>query len=233
MLFRFEQGERRAQTGRPIVVEAVRGMDDSTEATSYIMGYMRSVVSTLGGIGISDPQDLGIHESFMHIVVQDQRLEGTTGIEGLADGTRGIAPKDGEYTHLGQSAWNHYRDGHKIGFAFARANIRKGNFAALAHASQIPEQLQRELLPEMQAWLEGLGITQVKPELVLNFHPVAREVFSYIATNGNDGLEGFIGNTVDRVTKSSFYDDSKKAEIIAGIGKVTTFARKARNLKSF
>lgn len=232
MLRRFEQGENRARAGRPIVVDAVRGIKDPTEVTSYIMGYMKSVTSALAEIGISNPQDIDVHESFMHIVVQDPKVEGTTGIEGLSDGMRAVTSRDEEYTHLGQSPWNHYRDGHKIGLAFARANVRRGSFAAIASFQDIPEDSQQQLLPEIQMWLESQGIAKIKPEIILNLHPVAREVFAYVVENGDEGLDTFNRRMIERVIKNPHFEASKRAEIIGGIGKTAKFAKRAREIKS-
>lgn len=232
MLRRFEQGENRAQAGRPIVVDAVRGIRNPAEATTYVMGYMKSVTAALNDIGISEPQDIGIHESFMHIAVQDQKMEGTSGIEGMSDGSMAIASREAEYGHLGQSPLSHYRDGHKIGLAFAHANVRKGNFAAITHVQNIPENTQEQLLPEIQTWLASQGITQVKPEIVLNLHPVAREVFAYVVEKGDNGFDEFYRNMIERVIKNPHFDADKKAEIIGGIGKTAKFARRIREIKS-
>lgn len=231
MVRRFEQGERRALAGKPIVVEAVRGIKPA-EATTYVMGYMKSLTAVIGEIGITDPQEIGVHESFLHIAVQDQRVEGTSGIEGISDGSRAITSQESSYRHLGQSPWNHYKDGHKIGFAFARANTRHGKFAALAHAQDIPEELQQQLLPEMQEWLTNMDIHKIKPELVLNLHPVSREVFAYIVENGDEGYDAFSHQLVERVIKSPHYEGDKKSEIIKGIGITARFARRAREVKS-
>ncbi len=232
MLRRFEQGEKRAQAGRPIVVDAVRGIKNPAEATTYVMGYMKSVTAALNDIGISEPYDIGIHESFMHIVVQDQKMEGTSGIEGMSNGSMAIANREAEYSHLGRSPLSHYRDGYKIGLAFARANMRRGNFAPIAHVQDIPEGVQQQLLPEVQTWLVGQGITQVKPEIVLNLHPVAREVFAYVVENGDERLEQFYRSIIERVIKNPHFDSNKKVEIIGGIGKTARFAKRAREIKT-
>lgn len=231
MLHRFEQGENRALAGKPIVVDAVRGIKQPFEVASYVMGYMNSVTSALTEIGITDPQEIGVHESLMHIVVQDPKVEGTTGIEGLSDGMRAVASRDSEYTHLGQSPLNHYRDGHKIGLVFAKANARRGKFAAIANFQDIPEDFRQQLLPEIQMWLVSQGITKIKPEIVLNLHPVAREVFAYVVENGDNGLEAFTHQTIERVIKNPHFEASKKAEIIGGIGKTAKFAKRIREIK--
>lgn len=232
MLRYFEKGENRAQAGRPIVVDAVRGIRNPVEATTYVMGYMKSVTAVLNDIGISDPQDIGIHESFMHIVVQDPKMEGTCGIEGMSDGSMAIAGREEEYGHLGQSPLSHYKDGYKIGLAFAQANVRQGKFAAIANVQAIPEGVQQQLLPEIQLWLASQGITQVKPEIVLSLHPVAREVFAYVVENGDNGFDMFYRNMIERVIKNPHFDNAKKAEIIGGIGKTAKFARRIREVKS-
>lgn len=232
MLHRFEQGEHRALSGKPIVVDAVRGIKDTAEVNSYIMGYMGPVTAALSEIGITTPQDLGIHESFMHVVVQDPKIEGTTGIEGLSDGMRAIERREKEYQHLGESSLNHYVDGHKIGFAFARANIRKGNFRAIAEEEKIPFDLQKQLHPEIQKWLEGQGLSKIKPEVVLHLHPFAREVFAYVIENGEQDLESFRKDISERVRKNPHYDTDAQERIIKGLTNTVTFAERARESES-
>lgn len=216
MLQRFEQGEKRAHAGKLIVIDAVRGIQNPAEVTTYIMGYMKSVTASLSEIGITEPAQLGVHESFMHIVVQDPNVEGTTGIEGLYDGTRAVEPAD-IHSHLDESSLNHYRDGYSIGVAFARANARRGKFEALAGFDEIPKQLRELLSQEVKVWLKNWGIDASLPEFFLRLSPIARLSFSYGIVSGEKGFTDYSKKLKEKVMRDASIDQEEKEILAAGI----------------
>ncbi len=228
MLHRYEQGVHRAEAGKPIVVDAVRGITSPEIATAYIMGYMNSVVKRLAEIGITQPDQIGIHESFMHIVVQDPKVEGTSGIEGLSDGMRLNVPKSDEYKHLGKSPLNHYQDGYKIGFAFALAKTRRGDFELLPAEPEISPTQKTALNTEIKEWLEGKGVTWTDAGIVLHFHPLARLSFAYYLNNGEDGFEEYSQGLSERVNKNTDYSTEQKQAILEGIERSFKFAKKVK-----
>ena len=44
------------------MVDAVRGIKNRAESTTYVMDYMKCVPATLNDIGIAESSDIGIHE---------------------------------------------------------------------------------------------------------------------------------------------------------------------------
>lgn len=185
-------GRRRAQGGKVVPVDVLREMSSKPQrVTEYLYGYMSQVEIALAEIGITTPTQLDIHESFMHIVVRDPELEGISGIRGLADGTQVVKQSD-VYKQIEPSDWNHYRDGYKIGFAFARTNIRKGNFEALALEEDIPEDKQSLIKEEIGQWFVSKGITKLDPGVVLHFNPYTRLGFAYRLNNGENGFDIYL-----------------------------------------
>lgn len=227
MLTMHARGRGRAEAGRPIVMQAVRGIKDPERIREYLSGYMGVVEKSLEDIGIVSPIDLGIHESFMHVVVQDPFISGTTGIEGLNDGMR-LHDIDLYHEGLGKSHWNHYRDGHKIGVAFARANIRQGKFEAMAEEEVLAMQHRQLARDEVKTWLTSRGIATLDPQVVIHLHPIARLSFAHVINYGEEGLGAFRQSLEERVRRNEYYTDEKKDELISGIDRSMGFAKGIR-----
>lgn len=224
-------GRKRAMSGRPLVVEAVREIKDTERVKEYLFGYMSFVEEALADIGISGPDDIGIHESFQHILVKSPDLEGTSGIYGLCDGMS-LKPLDDVYGDPGESAWNHYQDGHKIGVAFARANIRKGNFEAIAPFESI-KRAQRDIIePEIKKWLENNGITKYDPEIVLSLNPLVRLAFAYCISQGNGDFAEYSKNLFKKLDENTSYSGTEKEKIKSGINRAPSLAERVRATSS-
>ena len=226
----FAKGARRAAAGRLPIIQAIREIKEPDRIREYLYGYMGVVVDGLSEMGITSPTDLGIHESFQHVVIQDGDMSLTSGIEGLRDGMMGVGEVV-EHERLGRSPWNHYRDGQKIGFAYAQSLVRQGNFESLTSESEIPEERRKVLLGDIAHWFDLKGIKGMRPDMLLHFHPIARQVFAHIALNGTDSFDQFEVYLIDKVNKSPYYSPEKKKEIIAGIPSAKLMSEKllARN----
>lgn len=221
-------GRKRAMAGRPIVTEAVIGIRNRERVREYLFGYVGFVEESLAEIGIEGPASLGIHESFQHVVVQDPTVEGLSGIDGLNDGMR-LKEEDDSFGSLGYGESIHYQDGYKIGSAFARANVRKGNFEAIPIAQKISQEGTQMIKPVIKGWLEENGALKFDPSIVLALNPVVRLAFAYCISNGNAGFEDYSKKLLERLEANTEYSDEVKKLIAEGINRSPLLARKAKS----
>lgn len=191
----METGRTRALSGKYPLIGVVRELYKKTpeRATEYLYGYMSVVQETLVNSGISDPQQLGINESFAHVVIQDPRNVEITGIEGLVDGMKVVEPSN-KYGRIGSSTHTHYADGYKIGFAFTREHVKSGRFEALTHEKSMSPMEKGVITDDIRQWIADNKIKGVTAEVILHLNPYARTGFS--SFHNNESLEHFL----DRIT---------------------------------
>ena len=222
----YAKGARRALAGRLPIIQAIRGIREPERVREYLYGYMSVVATGLSEIGITSPTDIDVHESLQHVVIQDGNMSLTSGIEGLRDGMMGICEAT-TYERLGTSPWNHYQDGQKIGFAYARSLVKKGNFESLGAEDAIPDERREVLMGDIASWLEANNISGMRPDMLLHFHPIARQVFARIAIHGSDSFDEFQIGLIDKVNKNPHYSAEQKKQIIQGIPQAKLFSEKA------
>jgi len=219
-------GRRRAISGRPIVTEAVLGIQQRERIREYLFGYISFVEESLAGIGIEGPSDIGIHESYQHVVVQDPSVEGLSGIEGLNDGMR-LKEEDVSFSTLGYSEAIHYKDGYKIGTAFARANVRRGNFEAIPAMHDISDRNVAMIKPEIDTWLNDY-CSKLDKDMILFLNPIVRLAFAHCVMNDNSDHSQYLSNLIDRVEKNAVYSGEVKKNLIQGIKRSPNLALKAK-----
>lgn len=222
-----KEGREQAISGLPIPTESVVEMKRG-DARKYLLGYMGFVEESLSGIGIIGPETLGVHESFQHIVVQDRTVECLAGVAGLNDGMR-LREVDGSYELLEKTDLNHYRDGRKIGHAFSKANVKRGNFGAIPAVADITSEKAQKILPSIKEWLVSKSVGNFDPGIVLELHPLVRLAFAYCINNGNEGFEEYSEQLLEKVENNQKYSDEVKNAIADGIKRGPAFAAKLRS----
>lgn len=228
MLKMFATGKKRAISGKVVPISQLREISDKHERVKeYLSGYMSVVEGRLSEMGIDSPSQLGIHESFMHIIVQDDDVKGTSGVEGLVDGTR-LVKFNQDHERLDKSAWNHYRDGYTIGLKFESSNLRVGNFEALAHEADIERRHLPMIDDEIGKWLSGNRLTSVRPDVLIHLHPYARLGFSYCINSGGEGPEDYLQQIAHRHDTNPSIQGLKAAHLEA-VRRGFDFARKIKS----
>lgn len=228
-LVMHQRGVDRARGGRRIIVDAVRGIKERERRFEYVAGYIGAVSESLERIGITNPEQIGVNESFMHVATYDSHVSMTAGIEGLADGMSGVEMIDYNHWLIGQSHKRHYEDGYKIGVAFLDANLREGKLDALVPEDNLDTNLSPMIKNGIKVWLSEKGIEDFDSAIVVHLQPYARMAFAQYINHGEEGLGEFLANLSNRVSKDRRYEWSKKQEILQGIEKTLSFAR---NVKS-
>lgn len=215
MLRMHAQGRNRALQGRPIIMEAVRKIKNPERVKEYLAGYVSGVELVLEEIGVFSPEQIGVGESLMHVIVQNPNVS-IAGIEGLTDGMRGVE-KTTNHSFLGKYFLNHYEDGFKIGNAFLQANLRKGNFEALAHSKEIAPTRRGLIYEEIRNWLENHGFRKTNPDVVAYLHPLARLAFAFFVNNGEEGFENYKKSLEEKVEKDTSLTIYRRQEVLFGI----------------
>ena len=221
----LETGKQRASSGRLLPIQAIREiyLKDPVRAHEYLYGYMSSVQEALSNNGIKDPDQLDIHESFTHVVIQDPKLEGTAGMEGLNDGMEAVESSQ-LYSGVGASMSTHYNDGYKIGVEYTKTLARKGIFEPLTYEEEIPKYLRNMLSAEIVKWLQEKNLESINSDVILHLTPFSRIGFGeYFKYNGN--LDLFVSDLTHRQITNAKLSQEQRDKNIDAARKGFIFAR--------